>query len=47
MFHWRVFPPFPIDNMSALDQVIDARRTVEEPLPESVLTKFYDTQKCH
>ena len=40
-------PNGPIDNKSALDQVMAWRRTSDKPLPEPMLTQFIDAYLRH
>ena len=40
-------PDGPIDNKSALLQVMAWHWTGDKPLPEPVLTQFTDTFMCH
>ena len=40
-------PKGPIDNKSALVQVVAWHRTGEKPLPESMLTQFTDAYIRH
>ena len=35
-------PEGPIDNRSALVQVVSSRRTGDKPLPEAMMTQFTD-----
>ena len=40
-------PKDPIDNLSALVQVMAWRLEGNKPLPELMLTKMYDSVWCH
>ena len=43
----KFIPKGPIDNKSALVQVVAWHRTGEKPLPESMLTQFTDAYIRH
>ena len=43
----RYVPRSPIDNKSALVQVMAWRRTGEKPLPEPMMTQFIDAYMRH
>ena len=43
----KFIPGGPIDNKSALVQVMASRRTGAKPLPELMLTKFTDAYMRH
>ena len=46
-FHWNFFLKGPIDNKSALVQVMASRRTGDKPLPEAMMTQFTNAYIRH
>ena len=43
----KLIPRSPIDNKSALVQVMACRRTGDKPLPEAMMTHFTDAYMRH